>query len=160
MTIIGNHLGEKEAEQAAKKLIIERITEHGGTVSFDDFWGAKGFAYMIKGQKWGYYHVAQFDIEAEKTIEMRTELNIEKDVVRFLITKVSKHAGEPKTYADMKKEWDAMEKESKISEAEAAVAADTAKTAKKAEKTEPKAKAADPVDAALDSVISDAKTSL
>lgn len=111
MTIIQNGLDEKDAEKLVKTNIVGRIEkEFKGKVSFDDFWGARGFAYIIKKQKWGYYHVCQFEMDNTNASALRHELNLDGDVVRFLLIKVDPRAPEPKPYSELKSEYEAQEK--------------------------------------------------
>ena len=114
MAIITNSLDEKAAEKQATDSIINKIKEFKGNVTFEDFWGARGFAYMINKEKWGYYLVVQFDMDSEKVLELKRDWNIDKSLVRFLITKVHPKAAAPRPYAELKKEWESLEKETTI----------------------------------------------
>ena len=151
MVIIKNDLGEQEAQDYIKTAIDGRITEMGGKVTFQDFWGARGFAYKIKGMKWGYYYVAQFDVDPAKTLELRRELNIDRSVVRFLITEVDKKAPAPMKYADMQKANKALEKDKEV---EAAPVLVETKTAKKAPEKKASKEAGDNLDKVLADVTS------
>lgn len=111
MVIITNKLAASQAKEQATDSVDKRLIELGGVMTFQDFWGERGFAYKIKGEKWGYYYVAQFDIDGSKLEEFKQDLNIDKSVVRFLITKVDKKASAPKKYEDMKKANQALEKD-------------------------------------------------
>lgn len=116
LAIVDNSLDEKAATAQAKESISKRVTDLGGKMTFEDFWGARGFAYKIKKQTWGYYFCAQFELTSEKTQELKKDLNIDGKIVRFLISKVDKNAPAPKTYVEMEKEWAAADKEKKLSE--------------------------------------------
>ncbi len=70
--------------------------------------GGSSFAYKIEKQTWGYYLVLQFEADGQKLAEFKRDLNLDKDVVRFLISKVDKNTPAPKTYEDMRKENEAM----------------------------------------------------
>jgi len=104
MIIFANSEKEGEVEKNFQKIILEKIKNSGGKILFEDFWGPRGFAYKIDGEKWGFYFVAQFELAAEKILELRHEWNLEKKIVRFLITKVHKNAGAPKKYSELQKE--------------------------------------------------------
>ncbi|MCF7831126.1 30S ribosomal protein S6 [Candidatus Gracilibacteria bacterium] len=116
LAIIINSLDSKKAADQAKTSISSHIKELGGNVVFEDFWGERGFAYKINGEKWGYYFLAQFELDRDKITELKKDWNIDKNLVRFLITKVEAHMGEPRKYEELKKEWESTEKERKISE--------------------------------------------
>lgn len=110
MVIIKNSLDAKAAEQHAKDLDGRIVKEFNGKITFSDFWGERGFAYKINKQKWGYYQVSQFNMEADQAQSLRHELNLDNALVRFMITKVDPKAPVPRKYADMKKEYEAQEK--------------------------------------------------
>ncbi len=114
MAIITNSLDEKAAEQQATDSVTKKIKELGGTITFEDFWGARGFAYMINKEKWGYYFVAQFEMDGDKVLELKKDWNIDGKMVRFLLTKVSPKSAAPRKYEELKKEWDSLEKEDTI----------------------------------------------
>ena len=177
MVIITNQLSDKDAETHAQTGVVEKIKSLGGTMTFEDFWGTRGFAYMINGEKWGYYFVGQFDIDPQAITEMKNDWNIDNQIVRFIITKVTKYAAAPRSHEEMKKEWEALEKESKISEAESpkksaasapakaktaaaapAATKDEAPAAKPAEKAAPEKK--DAVDKKLDAILEDSSLDL
>ena len=92
MAIIENSLDAKAAEKHANDLDKRIEKEFGGKVTFSDFWGERGFAYKINKQKWGYYHVNQFEAEPGRAQELRHELNLDSTVVRFMIIKVDPKA--------------------------------------------------------------------
>ncbi len=100
MAIIVNNVDEKVAQDVAKSSILKRITEFGGKITFEDFWGERGFAYKINGEKWGYYFVCQFEIEGKNIAKLERELNIDTKIVRFLITTVDSDIA-PEKYEDI-----------------------------------------------------------
>lgn len=116
MVIINNTLDEKKAEEYFSKDIVKRLKELKATITFEDFWGARGFAYKINKQTWGYYGVIQFDMDTQGTHEIKQDFNIDPNLVRFLLIKVDKKAPAPRKYTDVKKEWVAQEKEKKLNE--------------------------------------------
>lgn len=163
MTIIQNGLDEKSAQTHIKENIINRIEkEFGGKVSFDDFWGARGFAYIIKKQKWGYYHVCQFEMEATNAHNLRHELNLDGEIVRFLMTKVDPRAPKPKKYSDLKSEYEAQEKSKKeeITKDEPAEKINKDKRVKLSTVNDTEAKAKDSVDKKLDAIIDESASNL
>ncbi len=146
MAIVANDLKEADAEKYAADEISALVKKTGGTMTFEDFWGTRGFAYMINKQKWGYYFVGQFEIEPLKVIELKHEWNLAKKIVRFLITKVDPKSPEVTKYADVKKAVVAEEKEKKITETEA----DSKKSVKPKTVSEPVKKEVEPKKDAID----------
>lgn len=167
MVIIQNDRSEAEAKGFLKDKVIKKVKDEGGKVTFEDFWGARGFAYMINQEKWGYYAVIQFDGAPEIVKTITTDFNILKGLVRFMIMKVDKKAPEPVSYSDMQKNWEAQKREKQIADAEAeekatkpAAKADKKETPKTEETKETRAKEAttektdEPsVDSSIDSAI-------
>ena len=100
MAIIVNNVDEKVAQDVAKSSVLDRITEFGGKKTFEDFWGARGFAYKINGEKWGYYFVCQFEIDGKNIAKLERELNIDTKIVRFLVTSVDNGIS-PEKYEDI-----------------------------------------------------------
>ena len=160
MAIIANSVKESDAENVAKTSTVKRISDLGGNSTFEDFWGARGFAYIIKKEKWGFYFVAQFELDGQKLTELKKDLNLDKNVVRFLITKVGKNDPAPRKYADMQKEAAALAKEN----TEEAAPKSTEKPTPKKETPKPVEKAPevkkDAVDKKLDAVLEDASADL
>lgn len=110
MVIIPNSQDTKTAETTYKDLNKRIAADFGAKVTFEDYWGERGFAYMINKQKWGYYGVTQFEMDPAKASELRHEMNLDKGLVRFLLTKVDPRSGEPRKYAEMQKEYAAQAK--------------------------------------------------
>ncbi len=154
MAIIVNNVDEKVASDIAKTSILDRVAEFGGKTTFEDFWGARGFAYKINGEKWGYYFVCQFELEGTNITKLEREINIDKQIVRFLITSVDPSAPAPEKYEELqaRAEAERAKKEKKeVSEKEAPKAEPTPETAEK-----PK----DEVDKKLDKIMDDASSTL
>lgn len=152
MAIIVNDLSEKDAESQVKTSILDKITGLGGKVVFEDFWGARGFAYKINNKTWGYYFVAQFEMDAQKVSEFRDDLAIDTKIVRSLISTVDPRDPAPKKYAEIQKENAALEKNSEKKEAPTEIKEKPASAPKKEEKS---AAPKDAVDQKFDKIIAD-----
>ncbi len=144
MAIIANSLDKKSAEAYAQEQFVQKVKSVGGTITFEDFWGERGFAYIIKKQKWGYYFVAQFELEKKELTELKTDWALENTIVRFMVSKVDPRAPKPRLYSDVKKEWTALEKEKEIQNVEQKSPAKrpSAPAVSESKKTEPEAKEA------------------
>ncbi|MCK5460507.1 30S ribosomal protein S6 [Candidatus Gracilibacteria bacterium] len=114
MAIVKNSLDEITAKKVCQTQILDKIKKLGGNISFEDFWGERGFAYKINKQTWGYYFLAQFELDGANLSEMKQELNLEKELVRFLISKVEKNAATPRKYSEIKAEYEAQEKKKQV----------------------------------------------
>ena len=94
MTIYKADLGEGKAKDLSKK-VSELITSLGGSVIENNFWGKRRFAYEIKHDTEGFYDVFVFDVEPLKINQLKTKLNLESGLVRYLIS-AQKRAKEEK----------------------------------------------------------------
>ena len=156
MAIIANNVDEKVAQDVTKSSILDRITEFGGKKTFEDFWGARGFAYKINGEKWGYYFVCQFEIDGKNIAKLEREINIDTKVVRFLTTSVDADAPAPEKYEDLKSRAEAAKttKEAPVAEKK------EKKEIVSSEKTTEDAPKKDAVDKKLDQIMNDASAEL
>ncbi len=152
MVIVQNDRASAEALAFTKEQVVKKINGLGGKVTFEDFWGERGFAYKIKGMKWGYYFVCQFDAEADVPKQLTKDWNITKGMVRFMISKVDKKAPAPISYADMQKNWVKQAQEADIAEIDEGV--------KVAAPAAPAAPKKDAVDKKLDAVLDSSSVSL
>jgi small subunit ribosomal protein S6 len=92
MTIGKIDLGEKNAKSLSQN-IQNIITSLGGKIEKFDFWGKRKFAYPIKHDTEGFYSVIQFNVDPSSINELKTKLNLENGLVRYLITAVEAEGG-------------------------------------------------------------------
>lgn len=86
MVILKESLKEAEAKSEIE-VVKAKIAELGGTVTKEDIWGVKTFAFEMKKQLRGYYAVFEYDLEVGKTAEFSNFLKHKDAVmVRYLIT--------------------------------------------------------------------------
>ncbi len=85
MTIYNIELGEEEAQDLSQE-VKELIESLGGKVISENFWGKRKFAYRIGTQEEGFYDVIQFDIDAVKIDDLKKQLNLKEQVIRYLIS--------------------------------------------------------------------------
>ena len=174
MVIVTPQLKESEAEKTSVKLVKEHLKEFSAEITWKDFWGARGFAYIIKKQRWGYYLVVRFNMEGSKASALRNELNLDNQILRFLLTRVDPKAPEPRPYKELKAEWDAQEKAKNAEKKSApntspltetlttvpvAVAAE-GKKEQEPQKKEEKAPSKDAIDKKLDAILADSSSDL
>ncbi len=158
MAIIVNNVDEKVAQDVAKSSVLKRVTDLGGKITFEDFWGTRGFAYKIQGQVWGYYFVCQFEFDGANIVKLEREMNIDNQLVRFLITSVDPSDPAPEKYEELQSRADAAEKkkETNLVEKES-IKIEKKIPAKEEKKEEPKK---DAVDKKLDQIMDDASAEL
>lgn len=66
-----------------KKIMIK----HKAEIEKEDVWGKRHLAYMIKGHEEGYYILYYATIPAKGVEEIKSELRMNSDILRFLILK-------------------------------------------------------------------------
>lgn len=79
--------GQLEAD--AKNAVLEKvrglITRFGGTITSEDDWGRKRFAYEVHKVKEGYYVFIKFQAGPEAIAEIENRIRIIENVYRYLI---------------------------------------------------------------------------
>jgi len=85
MTIYNIDLGEEGALSLSKE-VKDLIISLEGKIISDSFWGKRRFAYKIGLQEEGYYDVVQFDLVGDKISDLKSKLNGQNDLIRYLIT--------------------------------------------------------------------------
>ncbi len=83
--LLSPELGEDQAKKESEK-IEKEITELGGAVSFNDFWGKKRLAYPVRKFTEGYYQVFLFTFPSENLKGFEKNLKLNKGVLRYLLT--------------------------------------------------------------------------
>ena len=64
------------------------VTANGGNVKTEDNWGKKRLAYRINGQDFAVYVFMDVELPAEAPLKISNALNINDDVLRYLLVKV------------------------------------------------------------------------
>ena len=82
--IVPNKFTEDEAKQVIAK-VEETITKGGGQISHREYWGKKKLAYEIKHNAYGYYSLAEFDMEKTAVITTDQLLKLSTDILRHQI---------------------------------------------------------------------------
>lgn len=85
MTITNVELGEDGARDLSND-IKDIISSLKGKVLDSDFWGKRKFAYKIKGKSEGFYEVIEFEVEPGELNPLKKKLNLQEQLVRYLIT--------------------------------------------------------------------------
>ena len=141
------------------------VKELKGDIYHEDIWGVRDFAYTIKKHDQGYYAVFNFKLEPTKLQALNKPLNLNQEVLRYLITKTpegytlvtleqyAEEAAKEEEEAKKKKEDSAKKKVVKQSVEKAQV------VEKKVEKKESKPKSSESEDKLKD-IINDPDISL
>ncbi len=86
LCLISNKYSETEAEPIRAN-INKLISDHEGTITFEENWGKRKLAYPIEGFRHGYYYLVEFDIAGPKLNELNNRLRLSNDIVRHQIIK-------------------------------------------------------------------------
>ncbi|MBK5926714.1 30S ribosomal protein S6 [Rhodobaculum claviforme] len=67
------------------------LTEHGGTLVGQEYWGIKTMAYKINKNRKGHYAYMRSDAPAPAVQEMERLMRLHDDVMRVMTVKVDSH---------------------------------------------------------------------
>lgn len=101
MMIFSPELIEKEVLSEVEK-IKNNIEALEGKITFEDFWGKRNLAYVIKKYDSGYYFVLDFDLNPLKIEEFEKDILLKKNIIRYLLI-VKPIYVESKKYSETKK---------------------------------------------------------
>lgn len=71
------------------------LTDNGGTLVDNEYWGVKTMAYKINKNRKGHYAFLRTDAPAEAVQEMERLMRLHDDVMRVLTIKVDAHVEGP-----------------------------------------------------------------
>lgn len=82
--IIDSSVADEEKEQVVQN--VKALVDNNGGVSQEpDRWGMRKFAYPINYKQEGYYVLMNFEAEDSLPKTLTEKLNINKNIVRFMI---------------------------------------------------------------------------
>lgn len=82
-TVIITDLLEEEAALAAFERIKSTLTDKGGELLDDAWWGRRRLSFEIAKRDHGFYGVLDYRATAETVTEVERQMKIADDVVRF-----------------------------------------------------------------------------
>lgn len=103
LCLFSNKFSETEVEPIRQR-IGKLITDNGGQITSEEYWGKKKLAYDVDGFRHGYYHLIEFNLEGPKLQEITNRLRLSSDILRHqVIKKKLKTAAELKEEEEMAK---------------------------------------------------------
>ncbi len=84
--LISNQYSEDEIKPIIGK-VQEMIVANGGQATFQEDWGKKRLSYPIKGFRFGYYSLIEFDVDGEKLKQIDQSLRLNSEILRYQIVK-------------------------------------------------------------------------
>lgn len=91
MVIFTPVLSQEEYKAEAKQ-IVKSLTDAGGKVVAEDFWGLKQLAYPIEKKTTALYYILEFQSNPEIIERMLILLNRTESIMRQMVTSLDKHA--------------------------------------------------------------------
>ena len=121
-------------EETARKELIEKvsalITNNGGEIEkVDETWGKRRLAYAIDYKTEGWYVLVNFKAPAELPRELERNLQINENILRYLMVKLVEKRSSVKPRANKPAPVEAPAEEAPVEEAAPAVAAPVAESA-------------------------------
>ena len=86
MFIVKPELDEEQVGTATDR-VHQLVVANGGEVTKTAAWGKRRLAYQVSGLREGYYVVSNFNIEADKIVELERVLKISDTVFRHLLVR-------------------------------------------------------------------------
>ena len=68
--------------------LTEVLTQGGGKVTKNEYWGLKSLSYRIKKNRKAHYSLLNIDAPAPAVAEMERQMRINEDIIRFLTVRV------------------------------------------------------------------------
>jgi len=88
--IVSNKYTEDELKPIIES-VNKIIKEKGGDITYKEEWGKKKLSYPIKHFNYGYYSLAEFNVEAGQVEKIDKELRMSSEILRHtIVTKIVK----------------------------------------------------------------------
>ncbi len=87
LTVVVHPDVDADIETTTKNLSA-LVTDNGGEITKTDLWGKKRLAYPIRKQDFGVYVYFEADLPAEAPAKISNSLNINDQVLRYLLVGV------------------------------------------------------------------------
>jgi small subunit ribosomal protein S6 len=73
----------------------EILTNNGGKVTKNEYWGVKTLSYRIRKNRKAHYSLLNIDAPHSAVAEMERQMGISEDILRFLTIRVDEHEEGP-----------------------------------------------------------------
>ena len=70
------------------KEFVNMVQQDGGEILDVDVWGKRYLAYKIKGHNEGYYIIYNFKVSPDKIAEIKRQMQLKQEILRFMIVEV------------------------------------------------------------------------
>ena len=103
-------IARQDLSNAQAESLIEHfgavLTDNGGSVVENEYWGLKTMAYKINKNRKGHYAYLKTDAPAVAVAEMERLMRLHEDVMRVLTIKVDEHEEGPSVVIQAKNSRD------------------------------------------------------
>ncbi len=103
-------LSETQIKEAVDKF-RNIITDNGGSIIHEEYWGLKKLAYPIQKKSTGFYQLIEFESEGSLVEQLELQFRRDERIIRFLTVKLDKYGVEYLERKRSKKEEPTKEKE-------------------------------------------------
>lgn len=79
-----------DVRKSVHKGIVDLVKDSGGSVDDTDVWGKRYLAYEIEKHNEGYYIVYQMTLPPVAVKELRRQMELKQEVLRYIIVKINK----------------------------------------------------------------------
>lgn len=108
-------IARQDLSNAQAESLIEHfsavLTDNGGKVIENEYWGLKTMAYKINKNRKGHYAFLKTDAPAPAVAEMERLMRLHEDVMRILTIKVDEHEEGPSVVIQAKNSRDERRRE-------------------------------------------------
>ena len=108
-------IARQDLSNAQAESLIEHfsavLTDNGGKVVENEYWGLKTMAYKINKNRKGHYAFLKTDAPAPAVAEMERLMRLHEDVMRVLTIKVDEHEEGPSVVIQAKNSRDERRRE-------------------------------------------------
>ena len=101
MYLISNKYSENELDPIKEK-VAKLIGNRAGVITYTNDLGKKRLAYAIKGFRYGYYQLVEFDLNGAELLKLETDLKLDTEILRHqIVRKVAMTAEQMKAEAEI-----------------------------------------------------------
>jgi ribosomal protein S6 len=80
-------VSQQQVEELTAQL-TEILSQGGGKVTKNEYWGLKGLSYRIKKNRKAHYTLLNIDASPAAVAEMERQMRINEDILRFMTVRV------------------------------------------------------------------------
>lgn len=84
--ILRGEATEEEAKSQAER-VHQLLTQAGGTIGKQEFWGKRKLAYEIDHVRQGFYDLVEFDLDSEQLANLEQALRLDEHVLRYQVVR-------------------------------------------------------------------------